>query len=208
MGIRARVIIISLSVVLHYCLTKTSELTFIVFHHVRLEYFQMFVKTSVSALPWHENVNSFVLTVFIPCPLRKFRLTLSFFDWWLWHLSVLTLYHLLSADYVRVQNVHFWLFLLCIYAVSCPLSSCIHAGFYSYSLCIHFVFDLSFFWANLNQISNTTDLGNYWDDYKDKQFSQTWKCNKQLYGVTKKDQWISPMGILPLRPTIKSHNSS
>ena len=49
---------------------------------------------------------------FVPYPLHKFRLTLWFSYFWLWYLSVLTLYHFLSRDYVCVHLVPLFFFLL------------------------------------------------------------------------------------------------
>ena len=52
---------------------------------------------------------------FVPHPPHKFRRTSPFSYWLLWHLSVLTSYHLLSTNYVRVRRF-FCLFFLCLYA--------------------------------------------------------------------------------------------
>ena len=62
MSIHTRMIILSLSVVIHYCLTKTSDLTFIRCHNVRLEKYQMVVTKSVRAPSCNENVCAWALT--------------------------------------------------------------------------------------------------------------------------------------------------
>ena len=151
MSIRARMIILPLSIVLHYFLTKTSELKFIVCHNVRLQYCSMVVTTSVRASSWHDDIHVCALMHFVPYPLLKFSLTLSFSYLWLWHLSVLTVYHVLSSDYLSVRLVHFFSFFLrlhavetffriifiCLHIVSCHVSLCLHAGFDYFSSCIH-----------------------------------------------------------------------
>ena len=76
MSIRDRMIIITLSIVLHYCLTKTSDLTFIRCHNVRLQSCCMVVTTSVRAPSWNDDICACALTRFSPYPLRKLRLTL------------------------------------------------------------------------------------------------------------------------------------
>ena len=63
---------------------------------------------------WHTCMRPHV---FVPYPLRKFILTLSFSYWRIWHLSVFTSCQVLSVDYVRVRLVHFFSFSLCIHAV-------------------------------------------------------------------------------------------
>ena len=93
--------------------------------------------------------------VFVPYPLRKFRITSSFSYWWLWHFSGLTSYHLLSADYVRVQLVHFFFFFLCFHDVSCHFSNCLYDLFYSSSFCLHVCIRFFFVRANLNHIYST-----------------------------------------------------
>ena len=90
--------------------------------------------------------------VFVPYQLRKFRLTSSFSYWYLWHLSILAFYHLLSSYYVRVRLVH--LFFLCLHAVSCPFPYSLHAGFDSSSFFILVVFDFFFVIDIHNHISN------------------------------------------------------
>ena len=104
-------IIIPLSIELHYCLTKNPDLTFIGCHNVRLQYCWMVVTTSVRAPSWHGDVPVCALTRFVPYPLHKFRLKSSFSYMWLCHISVLTSWHVLSTDYVRVRIVFalYWL---------------------------------------------------------------------------------------------------
>ena len=63
MSIHTRMIILSLSVVIHYCLTKTSDLTFIEFHNVRFQSCLMVVTTSVRAPSWHDDVHACAHTV-------------------------------------------------------------------------------------------------------------------------------------------------
>ena len=79
MSIRARMIILPLSIVLHYCLTKTSNLTFIGFHNVLLQYCLMIVTMSMRAPSWHCDVRACAIKRFVPYPLHKFRLTSSFY---------------------------------------------------------------------------------------------------------------------------------
>ena len=62
MSIRDRMIIIPLSIVPHYCLNKTSDLTFIGCHNVRLQYCLMVVTTAVSATSWYDDVRACALT--------------------------------------------------------------------------------------------------------------------------------------------------
>ena len=64
MSIRTRMIIIALYIVLNYRLTKTSDLTFIVCHNVRLQSCLMVATTSVRAPSWHDNVHACDLTHF------------------------------------------------------------------------------------------------------------------------------------------------
>ena len=123
MSIRPRIIILPLSIVPYLGPTKTSDLTFIWFYNVWLESYRMVVTTSMSALSWSDDVHVCAVMVFVPYPLHKFRLLSSFSYWWLCHLYVLMSYHILSADYVRVQLCSFYLFSLYIYT-----------GFYSLSI--------------------------------------------------------------------------
>ena len=116
MSICAQMVIISLSIALHYFLTKISDLTLIGCYHVWLESYRMVMMTSVRAISWHDDAHVCSFAIFVPYQLHKFSLTLSFSYWWLWHLSVLTSYHLLSAYYIRVQLVHLCLFFLCLHA--------------------------------------------------------------------------------------------
>ena len=162
-------IILTLSIVLHYCFTKTSDLTFIRFHNVRLQYFFMVVTTSMRAPSWHDNVSACGITHFVPYQLHKFRLMLSLSYLWVWHLSVLTSCHIISTDYVRIQPVYFFSFFLrlhavetyictiflCLQVVSCPVSFCIHSGFDSFFSCLHVGLNFFLGWPNLNQISNS-----------------------------------------------------
>ena len=117
MSIRARMIILPLSIVLNYFLTKTSGLTFIGCHNFRLQSCSMIGITSVHALSWHDNVRACAFTRFVPYPLCKFILTSSFSYLWLWNLSVLTSFHVLSAEYVRIRLVHLFSFFLRLHAV-------------------------------------------------------------------------------------------
>ena len=121
----------------------------------------MVVTTSVRAQSWDDDVHACALTPFVPYPLHKFRLTSSFSYFWPWHLSALTLCHVLSADYVCVRLVHFFSFflrfhtvetifrtiLLCLHVVSCPVSFCLHTGFDYFSSSLHV--GLNFFWFEL-----------------------------------------------------------
>ena len=156
MSIRARMIILPLSIVLHYCLTKTSDLTFIGCHNVQLQSCLMVVMTSVHVPSWYDNIRACALTRFVPYPLHKFRVTSAFSCLWLWSLSVLTSCHVLSADYVCVILVHLFSFsihlhavekffrtiLLCLHVVSCTVSFCLHSGFDYLSSCLHVGLDL------------------------------------------------------------------
>ena len=71
MSIRVRMIILPLYTVLHYCLTKTYDLTFIRYHNFLLQSSLMVVTTSVRAQSWHEDVRACELTRFVPYPLHK-----------------------------------------------------------------------------------------------------------------------------------------
>ena len=152
MSIRARMIILSLSIVPHYSLTKISDLTFIEYHNVCLEYYWMVVTTYVHAPSCHDDVHECALTVFVLYPPRKLRLKSSFSYWWLCNISVLT-YHILSVDYFWVLLVHLCLVFLCIHAGSWPLYFFLHTVFNSFSFYIQYEFDSFFVWANLNHIS-------------------------------------------------------
>ena len=130
MCICARMIILPLSIVLHYCLTKTSDLTFIGCHNVQLQSCLMVMTTSVRAPLWHDDVRVCALACFVPYPLHKFILTSSFFYFCLWHISVLMSYHFLSTEYVCVRLLHFSSSLLrtkflCLHVVSCSVSFCL-----------------------------------------------------------------------------------
>ena len=163
MSIRARMIILPFSIVLHYCFTKTSNLMLIGCHNVQLQYFPMFVTTSLCASSWHDGVCACVFTPFVSYPLHKFRLTLSFSYLWLWHISVLMSFQFLCADYVRVQLVHFFSFFLrlhdvetlfhtiflCLHVVSYPVSLYLHSGLNSFSSCLHVGIDFLLFLPNL-----------------------------------------------------------
>ena len=169
MSICARMTILLLSIVLHCCLTKTSNLAFIGYHNVVI-FPLMVVTTSVHAPSWQDDTRVCALTRFVPYSLHKFRITSSFSYLWLWHLSVLTLCHVLSANYVSVRLVHLFSFLLCLHAVkkcfhtiflclhvvSFPVSLCIHAGFDYWSSCIHVGLYFFLVWPNLNHISRKT----------------------------------------------------
>ena len=137
-------------------------------HNVWLQSCWMVAMTSVRAPSWHNDICACALTRFVPYPLHKFRLTSSFSYLWQWHLSVLTPYHLLSADYVRVQLVHLFTFLLflhdmekffrtifhCLHVVSCPVSLCLHTILNYFSSCLHVGIYLLLVLPNLNHISN------------------------------------------------------
>ena len=133
MSIRPRMIILSLSIVHYLGFTKTPDLPFIGCYNIQLESHWMFVTTSVCALSRHEDVRACVVTVLVSYPLHKFILTLSFSYQCLLHISVLTFYHILSTEYVRVIIISLYLFSLCLYAV----------------------FDYFFVWSDLNHISNS-----------------------------------------------------
>ena len=55
-------IILPLSIVLHYCLNKTSDLTFIGFHNFWLQSNPMFVMMSIHAPSWYDDVRACALT--------------------------------------------------------------------------------------------------------------------------------------------------
>ena len=78
MSIHARTTILPLSIVLCYCLTKSSNLTFIGCHNVQLQSCSMVVTTSVRAPSWHGDIHMCTLTCFVRYPLHKFRLPTSF----------------------------------------------------------------------------------------------------------------------------------
>ena len=88
---------------------------------------------SVRVPSCRDGVCECAMAVFVPYPLHKFRRTSSFSYWWLWQISVLTSYHLLSANYVRVRRFSF------------PVLS----------LYLYNVFDSFFFWSNHNHISHS-----------------------------------------------------
>ena len=133
----------------------------------------MFVTTSVRVPSWHNDVRACSLTRFVPYPLHKFRLTWWFYYLWLWHISVLKLYHFISAEYVCVQLVHLFFFFLCLHAVetffctifvclhvvSCPVSIYLHSGLDSFSSYLHFGLYFLLVWPNLNQIYNIVGPG-------------------------------------------------
>ena len=123
---------------------------------------------SVCARSWHDNIHACALTHFVAYPLHKFGLTLSFSYLWLWNISVLTLCHVLSTDYVCVPLVHLFSFFFCLHAVqtffrkiylclhvvSCRVSFFLHSGFDYFSSCLHVGLDSFLVWPNLNYISN------------------------------------------------------
>ena len=74
MSIRARMSILFLSIVINYCLTKSSDLTFIRCHNFRLQSCLMVVTISVHATSWHDDVCACALTRFVPYRLHKFNL--------------------------------------------------------------------------------------------------------------------------------------
>ena len=117
MSIPSRIIILPLSIILNYCLTKKSDLTFIGCHNVQLQSCSMVMATYVRAPLWYDDVRACVLTRFVPYSLHKFRLTLSVSYFWLWHLSILSSCHVLSADYIRVRLVHLFSFFFRLHAV-------------------------------------------------------------------------------------------
>ena len=88
--------------------------------------------TSVCAPSWRDGVHACALTVLVPYPLHSFRIMSSFSYWWLWHIFVLTSYHILSTDYVRGRIVYLCIFPLFLYVGFCILSLCIYAIFYSF----------------------------------------------------------------------------
>ena len=116
-SICARMIILPLYIVLYWFLTKSSNLTFMGCHNVWLQFCWVEVTTSVRSLSWHDKVHTCTLTHFVPYPLYKLMLKLSFSYLWLWHISVLILYHSLSLDYFCVRLVHFCSFFFCLHAV-------------------------------------------------------------------------------------------
>ena len=79
MSIRARMIIIYLSIIPHFGITKKSDLTFILFNSVQLKVYHMVVTMYVHAFLWHDDIRACTIMVFVPYPLRKFRLTPSFY---------------------------------------------------------------------------------------------------------------------------------
>ena len=139
---------------------KTPNLKFIICHNVQIASYHMVVTTSVYVPSWNDDIRACALTVFIPYPLCKFRLTLSFSYRWICHLSVYTLYHILSVDYVLVRLVHIFLSCLCLCTGSYPFFTCIHTGFDSSSFYLHGGFNFFFVGAELNQISNILALEN------------------------------------------------
>ena len=154
MSIRARMNILSLYIIPHYCITKTSDFTSIVCHNVLLESCRMVGMTSMRAPSWHDDICVCALTVFVPYSIRKFILMFSFYYFWIWHISGLASYHVLSTDHIHIRLVPFCLFFLCIHDVSYPFSSYIHEWFDFSSLCLHNVFDFFFVRDNLNHISD------------------------------------------------------
>ena len=124
---------------------------------------------SVRAPSWHDEVRACALTRFVPYLLHKFIITSSFSYLWIWHISVLTSCQVLSAEYVRVQLVNFSSFFLhlhaveiffctiflCLRVVSCPVSLFLHAGFDSFSSCLHTGINFFLIWTKLNHIYNT-----------------------------------------------------
>ena len=129
MSISDHIIILSVSIFHHYCLTKTSDLTFIWCYNVWIEYCNMVVITFVHVPSCHDNIRACALTVFVPYPLCKYILMLSFSYWWLWGISVIISYHLLFTDHVRIWLIHFWLSFLYHHTVSYNFSSYLKALF-------------------------------------------------------------------------------
>ena len=162
MSISARIIILPLSIVLHYCLNKTLELTFIGCHNIRLQPCSKVVTTSVHAPSWHDDVRACALTRFVPYPLHKFRLVaMAYFCPFVVPCLIHGLCPRTTCAFVffslRLHAVEIFLrtIFLCLHDVSCPVSFCIHAGFDFFSPCIHVILDLLLVWPNLNHISNT-----------------------------------------------------
>ena len=117
MSIRARMIILPLSSLLHYCLTKTSKLTVVGYNNDTLQSCWMVVTTYVHAPSWHDGLCVCTLTHLVPYPLHKFILTSWFSYLWLWRIYVITWYHFLSADYFCVWLVHLFNYSLCLHNV-------------------------------------------------------------------------------------------
>ena len=145
MRIRASMIILLLCIVLHYYVNKTSDLTFIWCHNVWLQYFFMVVTTSLCSSSWYDNVHVCTLTRFVPYAWNKFRLMLSFSYFWVWHLSVLASFHVLSTDYVHVQLVYFFSF----FPLSPRCGNILSYHLTLYSRCILSRLFLSPFWIQI-----------------------------------------------------------
>ena len=93
----------------------------------------MVLTTSMHAPSWRDYVRPYSMTVFVLYPLHKFRRTLSFSYWWIWHIYVLLSYHMFSEDYICIRHLSFCLFSLCLYAG----------------------FDSFFVWSDINHIYKT-----------------------------------------------------
>ena len=74
MIIHARMVILYLSIVPHFVLTKTTDLIFIGCHIILLKYCLVVVTMSVHVPSWHDNARACALKVLLPHPLRKIRL--------------------------------------------------------------------------------------------------------------------------------------
>ena len=133
-------IIIPLSIVLHYCFTKKFDLTFIGFHNFWLQSCWMVVMTSVRA-PSHVSshihyINSDLRHNFFICGYGIFpslRSTISYPR----TMSAYDLCISFPLSFVSTLWRHFCTIFLCLHVVSCPVSFCIHAGFDSLSSCLH-----------------------------------------------------------------------
>ena len=118
-------IIISLSFVTYIGLTK----------NIRLDFYWMLKRLTWILPDVRDDVRACDVTVLYHIH-YIYQTYVVIYYWWIWHISILTLCHMLSLVYVRMRSFTF-----------CILSLCVYAGFDSF-----------FFLSDLDHISNSKEL--------------------------------------------------
>ena len=166
MSIRAKMIIIPLSIVINYCLTKNPTWSLLdlitydfnlvgwswrclcVHYHGKTTYLcaPLRVLSHIHYINLGLRCNFIICGYgFLPSLHREisYLRTISVYDLWIYF------YFSFVSTLQRLFTYHFTL-----YAISCPVSFCAHSGIHSLSSDIHVGIDLFLVWTNLNHISN------------------------------------------------------
>ena len=150
MSIRERMIILPLYIILHYCLTKNSDLMFIRCHNILLQSCLMVLTTSVSAISWHDKLRVCTITFFTISTtwIQTYVVILLLMAMAYFHpyvvlslirglclhtICALVFLFPLSPCFVDIFCTVF----LCLNVVSFPVSLCFHSEFDSFSSCLH-----------------------------------------------------------------------